>query len=78
MKIPQIQNGIYKHYKNKKEYEVLGIAFHTETEEYMVLYRPLYQTDFEYFIRPYEMFSEKVIDPDTGKKVSRFQYKENI
>ena len=55
MEIPK--KGIYHHYKDAaKEYEVLGIAFHTETEEDLVVYRPLYETDKELFVRPLQMF----------------------
>ena len=37
----EIRCGKYRHFKGK-EYEVLGLATHSETEEQMVVYRPLY------------------------------------
>ncbi|HCA50841.1 MAG TPA: hypothetical protein DEP12_10590, partial [Planctomycetaceae bacterium] len=38
MQAPELKTGRYRHYKNK-DYTVLGIAFHSETEEAMVLYQ---------------------------------------
>lgn len=72
---PEIKKGVYRHYKNKKEYKVLGIARHTETEEWLVLYEPLYDLDWaKLCVRPYDMFIEKVTDPETGEQVDRFQF----
>ena len=62
--------GRYRHYKNK-EYSVVGIAFHSETEEKMVLYRQEYG-ERDLWVRPYEMFFEDVIVD--GKTVARFTY----
>ena len=50
--------GRYRHYKGK-EYEVLSIARHSETEEEMVVYRTLYG-DFGLWVRPASMFVEEV------------------
>lgn len=56
--LPSIPLGRYRHYKGK-EYEVLGVARHSETLEPMVIYRPLYnQTGL--WVRPYSMFVEQV------------------
>ena len=55
----EIKTGVYQHYKGAK-YEVLGISQHSETEEYLVVYRALYG-DFGLWVRPLEMFSEKVL-----------------
>lgn len=62
--------GKYRHYKNK-EYEVLGVATHSETREKLVVYRPLYG-DFDLWVRPYEMFIEDV--EVEGKRMKRFEY----
>lgn len=62
--------GKYRHYKGN-EYEVLGVAKHTETLEEMVVYRALYG-DGQIWVRPVEMFLEEV--EREGKKVSRFEY----
>ena len=37
----EIRPGRYRHFKGK-EYEVLGVARHSETEEEYVVYRQLY------------------------------------
>lgn len=58
--IPQIEKGIYRHYKNQKLYEVLGVALQTETDEPLVIYRPLYDAQYDLCARPYEMFVGKV------------------
>lgn len=65
MTIPQ---GIYRHYKGNL-YQVLHLARHSETEEWLVVYRALYD-DFGVWVRPLAMFTETVeID---GKTVPRF------
>jgi len=51
-------NGIYKHFKGDY-YIVEDIANHSETKEKYVVYRRLYG-DSSLWIRPYEMFLEKV------------------
>lgn len=66
----KIKTGKYRHYKGK-EYEVIGIAKHSETLEELVVYRALYGEN-DLWVRPLEMFLEKVnVD---GKEVSRFEY----
>ena len=53
-----IQPGRYRHYKGK-EYQVLGCARHTETEEEFVVYQALYG-ERGLWIRPKSMFLETV------------------
>lgn len=73
MKTEQPKQGIYYHFKDPdKHYEVLGTAFHTETEEPMVLYKPLYETDQQYFVRPLDMFIGEVDKPELGYAGPRF------
>ncbi|MDP2816641.1 MAG: DUF1653 domain-containing protein, partial [Rectinemataceae bacterium] len=62
------------HFKHPEQYyEVLGIAFHTETEENMVVYKPLYEGAIaELFVRPLSMFLEEVDKPELGYKGPRF------
>ena len=54
-----IRRGRYRHYKGN-EYEVLGEAFHSETRETLVLYRPLYG-EGALWVRPKAMFLESVV-----------------
>lgn len=50
--------GRYRHYKGKF-YEVLGVARHSESDELLVVYRPLYG-DMALWVRPLAMFTEQV------------------
>lgn len=73
-----IEPGIYVHYKSEhKRYEVLGVAQNTETSEEYVIYKPLYkESEFpEFWVRPYEMFTENVIFE--GKTIPRFHKVDN-
>lgn len=64
--------GKYKHYKGK-EYEVVGIARHSETLEELVVYKALYQNNGEnLWVRPLKMFLEEV--EIEGKKMPRFEF----
>lgn len=56
--LPEPILGRYQHYKGG-EYEVVGVARHSETLEPLVVYRPLYQ-DSGLWVRPYAMFFEQV------------------
>ncbi len=66
----KIKKGIYEHYK-KKHYEVIDVARHSETLEYMVVYRML-ADDFSLWVRPLDMFLEQV--EVNGEKVPRFKF----
>ena len=50
--------GRYRHYKGK-DYQVLGVATHSEDGTKVVVYRPLYG-DGDLWVRPLEMFVESV------------------
>ena len=65
-----IKPGRYRHLKGK-EYEVLGVARHSETEEELVVYRALYG-DFGLWVRPVSMWNEAV--ERDGKTFRRFTY----
>ena len=65
-----VQPDRYRHYKGH-EYEVLGVARHSETEEEYVVYRALYG-DGGLWIRPAAMFLETVIVD--GHPCPRFQF----
>ncbi|MDD5318826.1 MAG: DUF1653 domain-containing protein [Candidatus Pacebacteria bacterium] len=77
-----IKKGFYYHYKhdpsgeiNNYAEEVMGTALHTEEGKLLVIYRPLYKSDFlgsaDYFARPAEMFLEIV--EKNCEKFSRFK-----
>ena len=55
---PNIPLGLYRHYKGN-DYQVIGIARHSETEEWLVVYHPLYG-DQSLWVRPLKMFQEHV------------------
>lgn len=57
--LPDTPLGRYRHYKGN-EYELIGVARHSETLEPLVVYRPLYnQTGL--WVRPHAMFFERVL-----------------
>jgi glycosidase len=65
---PKVALGRYRHFKGG-EYEVIGFATHTETEEKLVIYISLYDNN-KVWARPYDMFTEYVeVD---GRQVPRF------
>jgi len=65
----KLEKGIYRHYKGNL-YEVFTTAQHSETEEWMVVYKALY-AERGMWVRPYEMFVEKV--EVNGMLVPRFE-----
>ena len=65
----ELETGRYEHYKGNM-YEVYMTAQHSETEEWMVVYKALYGEQ-GMWVRPYDMFTETVeVD---GVKVERFK-----
>lgn len=66
----EIKPGRYRHYKGR-DYIVLGVARHSETEEELVVYRQDYGGR-GLWVRPRGMFEETVtVD---GREVPRFAY----
>lgn len=63
-----LEPGLYKHFRGG-EYRVLDVAIHSETDELMVVYRPLYG-DKKLWVRPLTMFTELV--EYQGELVQRF------
>lgn len=57
--LPDTPTGRYRHYKGG-EYEVIGVARHSETQEALVVYRPLVD-DSGWWVRPHAMFFETVL-----------------
>ena len=63
-----LKPGKYRHFKGG-EYEVQGVATHSETGEQLVVYTPLYG-EAGLWVRPLSMFLE-MVDQD-GKSQPRF------
>ena len=57
----ELKLGKYRHFKGK-EYELIGIAAHSETLELMVVYKALYG-EGGLWVRPAEMWTE-IVDRD--------------
>lgn len=66
----EIRPGRYRHFKGG-EYEVLGVAQHSETLEPMVVYRALYG-EGGLWVRPASMWNETV--EREGRTFRRFTY----
>ena len=66
----EIKLGKYRHFKGN-EYEVIGIAKHSETLEPMVIYKALYG-EGGYWVRPASMWNETV--ERDGAVYKRFTY----
>lgn len=76
-KFPALKAGVYRHYKGNR-YLLLGVAMHSETREFLVVYVPLYETmGTNMAVRPLRMWMEKVEVPGQAKKVPRFQFVEH-
>ena len=54
----ELQPGRYRHFKGA-QYEVQGVATHSETGEKLVVYRPLYG-EGALWVRPLSMFLETI------------------
>lgn len=65
-----IKPGRYRHFKGG-EYEVVGLAKHSETMEELVVYRALYG-ECGLWVRPASMWNETV--ERDGKTFRRFTY----
>lgn len=65
-----VKLGKYRHFKGN-EYEVIGIAKHSETLEEMVVYKALYG-DGEIWVRPLSMWDEEVTRDGVTRK--RFEF----
>ena len=69
-----LKPGKYRHFKGG-EYAVQGVARHSENEELLVVYRPLYG-EGGLWVRPLEMFVEQV--EHEGELRSRFEFIESL
>jgi hypothetical protein len=67
--LPHTPLGRYRHYKGG-EYEVVGVARHSENLEPLVVYRPLYNAT-GLWVRPHAMFFESL--DVQGERRRRFE-----
>lgn len=72
---PSIKPGIYRHFKGH-QYRVIGISYHSETLEPMVVYQSLYDSE-EFpkgtlWVRPFYMFTETI--ERNGRTIPRFEF----
>ena len=70
----RLKSGKYRHFKGG-EYAVQGVARHSENEELLVVYTPLYG-EGGLWVRPLEMFVEQV--EHEGELCSRFEFIESL
>ena len=80
----------YYHFKHSPEkgildycYKIVGVCQHTETSHLYVAYRPLYSNSLEenqldFFIRPIEMFTERVEKPELNYSGLRFRFVNDV
>ena len=68
-----VRPGRYRHFKGN-EYQVLGVARHSETEEEMVVYRALYG-EGGLWVRPASMWLETV--ERDGRTYQRFVFEQD-
>ena len=66
----KIVPGRYRHYKGS-DYEVIGVAQHSESGEQLVVYRTLYG-NYDLWVRPVSMFVEQVQVDDAA--IPRFTF----
>ena len=69
----ELKPGRYRHYKGPY-YQVVDVARHSETEEELVVYRPLYG-EGKLWVRPLAMFVEQV--EHDGSLQPRFAWVDN-
>ena len=65
---PQLTNGVYRHYKGGL-YQVIGLARHSENDEWLVVYYPLYGdvNPSNLWVRPFAVFTQMVVTKDGNK-----------
>ncbi|MBQ3420325.1 MAG: DUF1653 domain-containing protein [Romboutsia sp.] len=72
--IEESKGKIFRHFKGDL-YLLEDFVIHSETREKMVLYRALYG-DCGLFVRPYEMFFEKVPENKVNPTGQKYRFEE--
>ena len=70
MQIKLPEPGLYRH-SGGNLYQVLFVAMHTETEEWMVVYQALYGQR-QLWVRPASMWFDQVGVDEAGQPITRF------
>lgn len=70
LSVPSLALGKYRHYKGNY-YEVMEVALHSETKEPMVVYKTIMSDAVVRWVRPYDMFVEKIVVD--GQTIDRFK-----
>jgi len=65
--------GTYRHYKGSL-YQVFGMAQHSETDEWMVVYQALYGNE-GFWIRPLSVWLNPVLDPNDPSAEPEVRFK---
>jgi len=68
--VRNLKLGKYEHYKGG-EYQVLGVATHSESKEELVIYQALYG-DGQIWVRPLAMFIDEIVFGGTTRPRFKF------